>query len=269
MVRAGDAHARQGASRGVQQSAMLPLFTTPAAVSLAGLARDRSARDWIAWAADKGFRGVAIDGTAPGVRARELGRGARRDLASLLRRRELPFVGIDLWIPPAHFSSHEHQDRAVGAVERAIDLARDLATLTGDREPVLSVSFPASENSAIRSDLVERALNAGVVCADHAWPIDAEVESTRVGIDPATLLLAGADPGAELPRYAGRLGCVRLSDADQSGRAPVGSGRLDVDAYRAAALGVNWQAPVVIDVRGLNDGDGAAKPALALWTGSG
>ncbi len=246
----------------------LPSAPIPAALSLAGLPRDRSVRDWIEWTADQGFRGVALDGMAAGARARDLGRGARRDLASLLRRRELSFLGVDLWIPAAHFASPEHQDRAFAATIGAIELARDLATLNGDADPVLSVCFPAADDLVIRKEIDDAAMGAGVMCANHAWPFALE-DGANIGLDPATVLLAGQDPATELLRCAGKLGCVRLSDADQSGRAAVGSGRLEIDAFRMAMMGVNWRRPLLIDVRGLADGGAAAKDALRRWAGQG
>lgn len=259
--------ARQLTPGDVQQSAMLPPIDIPGAVSLSGFPRDRTVRMWIDWAADHGFRGVAIDGATPGMRARELNRSARRDLASLLRRRELDFAGVDLWIPAAHFVSPEHQDRAHAATVGAIEFARELASLCGNRGAVVSVSLPHGEAGASLDGLRERALLCDVTLADHVWPPRAATDGLEIGLDPATALLAGADPAVELPRISDRLGCVRLSDANSAGRATVGEGRLDLEAFRMSIVGVNWRSSVLIDVRGLEDCAAGAVRALALWAG--
>ena len=77
----------------------------PLSLSLAGLTpREGVAmepRAAIEWAAGLGYRAVQLDGAAAGVRARDLDRSGRRDLAALLRRLQLGFSGLDLWIPPA------------------------------------------------------------------------------------------------------------------------------------------------------------------------
>src|SRR5690606_13026801 len=89
----------------------------PAALSIAGVRDDPALkgagpRAPIEAAAKAGFRAVALDASAAGLRPRDLDRSARRDLAALLRRLELAFAGLDLWIPPEHFASPEHADRA-------------------------------------------------------------------------------------------------------------------------------------------------------------
>ena len=81
----------------------------------------------IQWASRVGFRAVTLD--AKQVRGRDLDRSARRDLAAHLRRTEVAFAGLDLWIPSGHFRDDSNVDRAVGAVLDAISLCDDLATL--------------------------------------------------------------------------------------------------------------------------------------------
>src|SRR5690606_31973157 len=85
----------------------------PIAISLAGLDQGGAppivpwgagARAAINWAAAAGWRAITLDATAPDTRSRALDNSARRDLASALRRAELAFAGLDLWIPAEHFT---------------------------------------------------------------------------------------------------------------------------------------------------------------------
>lgn len=270
------------------------------AVSLARLSRDRSSRDWIEWAADAGFAGVAIDAMAPGCRARELDRSARRELAALLRRRELALVGVDLWIPASHFLAGNHADRAMSATLGAIELAGELQSLVGGpMGPVLSMVLPSEqgrergpESDRRRSQPAtpapphqegdsnisqmaalwrEAASRAGVRIADHApnrhQAGDAQPDDPiGVGIDPASVLLRGADPAAEVIRAGEQLRSVRLSDADSAGRCAVGDGALDIRQLRLAIMRVHWRGVVTVDLRGVGEPVAAAVRARELWS---
>lgn len=250
---------------------MFEPFQPDGAISLAGLPREHGLRQHIEWASNAGFRSLVMDGAAPGARARDLDRGARRDLAATLRRRELGFAGVDLWIPTRHFESPDHQDRAVDATVKAIELVRDLASLVGRSTAVLSVALPEDVDPGIANVIAGHAARDGVTIADHTIRSE-ETESSashslKRGLDPATELLAGRDPATSLLNDIGRIACVRLSDADQAGRAALGEGRLDLEAYRIALQGVNWRQSVVIDVRGLPQSASAAEAALQCWEG--
>ncbi|MEM7756072.1 MAG: hypothetical protein AAF297_10600, partial [Planctomycetota bacterium] len=59
-----------------------------------------------------GARAIQLDATRAGLRPRDLERSARRDLAATMRREELAFSGVDLWIPPHHFVDPDRADRA-------------------------------------------------------------------------------------------------------------------------------------------------------------
>lgn len=239
------------------------------ALSLAGLSKDRSARAWIEWAATEGLRGVTLDASAPGLRARELDRSARRELTALLRRRELAFVGLDLWIPPKDFLAPEKVDRAVSAALGTIELAGELGTLVGAAKPIVSMLFPAQIDPRTIEPMLESAIRHGTIVADHRWPIPTDDVTTNstlgVGLDPATLLLSGAAPAAELIGVGDRLRCVRLSDADATGRTMVGEGELDVNAFRTALMAAHHTAPIVLDVRGVADGEKAVRRGLERW----
>lgn len=90
-----------------------------------------------------GFAAVQLDAAAAGMRPRELGPTARRDLLARLRRRSLRPVGLDLWIPAMHLREPSTVDRASDAMHATIALAADLGRLD------VSVQFgrPAAANA--------------------------------------------------------------------------------------------------------------------------
>ena len=136
---------------------MLP--TLPLSVALLGLTRG-GLREQISWAASAGFRAVQINAAAPSTRPRDLGRSARRDLASLLRRLELASSGVDdLFVPPDHLTHPARRSRGRARSREAIDFAADLTSLAGGH-PVLSTELPPGDagRDAVRY-LAEHALS--------------------------------------------------------------------------------------------------------------
>jgi sugar phosphate isomerase/epimerase len=205
------------------------------------------------------FRFVQLGATQEGLRPRDLDGSARRDLLATLRRRELRVAGIDAWIPPRHFLDAANSDRAVHAVQRAIQLAADLG-----RAPI-SINLPAVDASSDAAAIAEiaRTLSAhadkyGVAIANCAAPLpNIPASNIGVGIDPAAWLSHGKDPAAQLMANASRLISVRLCDLLHSGmRAPIGDrhqGQLDLVQYQVAASVAQYSQPIVIDARQWND----------------
>lgn len=292
------------------------------AISLAGLRKDDPTAAWyagpraaVAWAAGLGVRGVQLDAAAPGVRARDLDRSARRDLAALLRRSGLEFTGLDLWLPGEHLKDTAHVDRAVAAITGAIALAGELAPLAGESGRLVSLMLPVATPADVIAQIGSEADHHGVMIADHAWPpahereaahrpraaTDAPVASTPagsalqpsavgaeevrgravaptgaswpvtvgVGLDPAAVALAGDDIGGATARAADRLVSARLCDLSSAGRVLPGSadGRLDLLAYHVALSLAPERAAVVVDVRGLQEQDTAARRMIGDWNG--
>lgn len=251
--------------------AAIELPRMPLAVALSGLTIAEGLREQIAWAAGQGFRGVQINAAARGSRPRDLGRSARRDLASVLRRHELVCAGVDLWVPPTHFTEPAYADRAVEAATGAIGLARELAPLTSG-SAALSLVLPdaGADGVVIRRTLGDRAQGAGVRVADFRWPPEPFVgepdSPIGVGVDPASVLMAAApsgnaewtDPAAAVARLGPRLAAVRLSDAVMAGRVVPGTGRLDLLAYLAATATNPGAGMLVLDLRGIEHQDAAA-----------
>lgn len=229
-------------------------------------------RTQIAWAGDAGFAAVQLDATAPSVRPRELDRSARRDLGATMRRRGLACSGVDLFIPPAHLLAPAHADRAISALLGAIELAAQLASLTGGT-PVLSTRLPREAEARSAIDAVaEHAMAHAVRVADHAWPPDDSTppgSPIGVGLDPAAMFLADAsiDPAAAASRLKERVASARLTDLDADGRVPPGEGRLDELAFGVALATGSYSGHLVLDLRGLRRQAGVARDALDRLAG--
>lgn len=244
----------------------------PPALHLALAGTDPAAptvREALAWARSVGVAGVRLDATRAGLRPRELGPSARRDLAGALRRDGLRFGGLDLFIPPAHFGSPDTAERAFDAARGAVSLARDLADLAGDdRSASVSLVLAAGTPGAVVGALDDAAGALGVTIADEAHPVreGPAHEAVRVGIDAARVLASGASPAKLAASLGDRLAGARLDDLDDAGRCEVGApgGRLDLTAY-AAALAVAGLDRVTLDVRGTRDAARAARAGVQRW----
>lgn len=239
-----------------------------------------NARERIDAIAALGVRGIALDAGAPGLRARELGRSARRDVASVLRRSELELGGLDLWIPPEHFTSPDTSERAIEAVGSALALAAELAGLVGGRSRALvSVELPADLDTGTRAVLGAEAQRCGAALADHAIvpedaPSGAEVKpvpgEVGIGIDPVAYLMAGRSAGKAVTRAGDRLASARLGDANAMGRCVLGAqgSKLDLRGY-AGALIVSGQPWVTLDARDLPEPDTAVRRGAEAWREAG
>lgn len=242
----------------------MPMFEPlELSVSLSDVRVEAPARAMPAWVREQGFRWVHLNAAVPGFRPRELDGSARRDLAGTLSRAEVRVSGVDLWIPPQHFTDAGQADRAVGAVVAAVEMLGDLKRLraTGG-SPVVSVVLPESPAEGVASALAAAGEGQGVLVVDHA---PAAPPEAWWGSDPAMLLMAGADPSAAVSRRGSHVLSARLSDANAMGRCAVGSGRLDVLEYAMALSTAGVRGPVVLDVRGLPDAGRGIERARRAW----
>jgi hypothetical protein len=246
------------------------------AIALAGLEPATTGVDpaaQLAWAATIGFSAVRLNLLARGTRARDLDRSARRGLGATLRRLELGFHGLDLWIPPEHFLEPERLDRAVGAVTAAIELAEELASLAGTEgaRPPVGCTLPPDLAEDVTRTLGQVAERHHIPIADHACPArEHPTESLAIGIDPATVLLVGKETPAKAVARAGHhAACIRLSDAAQHGRVEPGvaGGRLDLETFAASVSVGGSHRPVVLDLRGIADQAAAAQRIIDRWPG--
>ncbi|HZW10381.1 MAG TPA: hypothetical protein VFF69_10800 [Phycisphaerales bacterium] len=249
------------------------LARPPLSAALAPLRQGSGAADPRApleWAGASGFRWVTLDAATPGLRPRELDRSGRRDLAALLRRLELGFAGLDLWIPAPHFLDPALADRALAAASEAARLAADIASLSGGHR-IVSVTLPAEMPPPALESLLAHADSHGVVIADHAWPPreGEDPELLGVGIDPASVLAAGDNPAKAAARLGSRLAVARLSDSSEIGRVEPGRGhgRLNDLAYTVALATAGYDRPVVLDLRAVPEPQAAALRALRWWSG--
>lgn len=234
-------------------------------ISMAGVPREIGVREQIAWLASLGARAVTLD--AGVLRARDLDRSARRDIASLLRRSQLELAGIDAWIPPEHFDRSETVDRAIAAVVGACELAAEVAPLVGGRSrPVVSVMLPGEGAADAARAVAAAAERTGAILADHAWPPQLR-DGIGVGIDPAAVLMGGGDP-ALASSSTESIASARLSDVSAHGRIAVGDrgGRLDTLAYQIALSTAGYAGHVVVDVRGVADAEHAIRVGIDAFT---
>lgn len=238
-------------------------------LSIAGLHSHGAEGPWragprsaIEWVAGVGFRSIQLDATAPGVRARELDRSGRRDLASTLRRHGLGLTGLDLWVSAEHFAEPAHADRAYAALVAAVGLAGELGGLLSAGTPVVSVTLP--EGFGEIDSLAASADAAGVVVEDFGPGGEdaARPPLIRPGVDTGRLLMRGDPPGKTYARLADRLGSLRLNDADDTGRRPMGAGGLDPAILLALHQTLTAGLPIVTDLRGLDNPERAARAVI-------
>lgn len=234
-------------------------------LSLAGVERTTwdSPRAAIEWVAARGFRAIQLDASMPGLRPRELDGSSRRGIISLLRRLELRFSGLDLWIPPEHFSRPDTQQRAFDAAEAAMLFTADLRTV--GPSATVCIRLP-KEPGPCRDHLAATASRHGVTIADfNATEAVGEPIVVGIGIDPAVSLLRGEDPAGRVSTAGASLACARLSDADGSRRVAVGSGKLDAMAYGIALATAGYSRPVVLDISDVDSPDSAAGAGKEAW----
>ena len=222
-----------------------------------------------------GFDAIQLDATLSGIRPRELGQRARKDLLALMARRGIRPGGIDLLIPRRHYLESEHQDRAMQVTLAAVELAADLGRLS------LSIALPVAEMGAdLKSCLVEAADGRNVRLAVHAedqlealeaWIAEVDLPVVGAGVDPAALMALSQDPPSVVYRTARRLVVGRLSDLSDASVAPSarcapGNGDLDLSTYRVAVdLAPNRVGPVVLDLRSVSNPIAAAVAAKSVW----
>ncbi len=185
-----------------------------------------------------------------------------------MRRREIEFTGIDLWIPAEHFTGAEHCSRAVEIIHQTTELASEMASLVGGRSTArVSVMTPGSIDADLLRVMGDGAERVGSLIVDHRVDLPRACPAgVAIGVDPASVLIAGGDPVEAVHAAGGRLGSVRLDDVNAMGRCPVGTegSRLDIDGYKAALIvgGVDW---VTIDLRQLPNASQGFEIARHAW----
>ncbi len=222
------------------------------------------ARERITSAAEAAARAdvpaLHLDATLPGIRPRELDRSARRDLLAIVKRHNVSLTGCDLFIPPTHFTSPQHQQRAADAVRQAIALAAELRSLGAaatmvcieTAAPVAQPNDPTVDPAALFTDLAAHARDHGVTlcdCTSDSSPL------TR-GLDLAAVLARNEDPAAAI--LTQKPACLRLADWNGRARVPFGDGRADATAIAAATSVATPDAMGILDFRGVRLTDAAS-----------
>jgi sugar phosphate isomerase/epimerase len=218
-----------------------------------------------------GARGAQLSATQPGMRPRELGASARRDLVATLVRSELVASGIDAWIPPAHFLDPAHADRAIDAAVAACELAGELgrAPVTLELPEVPDLDAPARARRAEAVAAIAAAADRhGVRIADAGGGTNVPWPPVGASVDTAGSLAQGVDPAGELARIGARCVSVRISDLSRTGmRMPPGEpgGRLDLLALRVAIELMGAPGLPIIDARQWIEPADAVGRALSAW----
>lgn len=255
-----------------------------------------SVREAIASVAALGYRGAQLNAADPATRPRDLGPSARRDLAATFARHELACAGIDLFIPPSHFSDPAQQSRAFDAVIAAIGLGADL-----NRAPI-TLPLPDDLASGLRQAIASEAGRLGVQVL-----IAPKLEAAKVGVntgvgaaaaassnatsasaqtlerlieppfaafvDCAAVLAAQSSPEALVSSLGERLGAVRVVDLLRSGlRGPIlepRESRLDALSLRLAidlSPAARTGRPIaVVDARQWVDVRGGIERSILRW----
>jgi len=235
----------------------------PLSLALRGLrvAREPGAtpQNTINWCLSAGARAVQLDAAMPGLRPRELSGGERRGLAAFVARSGAAVSGVDLFIPPEHFTSAAHVDRAVGALADAIGFASDLGRV------VVGTRLPAEAAPDVVKEIEHAAARSGVVVADHVFPPRAMGDGAflQVGIDAASALLGAQSIEAVILSLARPPAAARLTDVGPTGPVAPGAGRLDVLAFVSALAARRYAGFLVADLSGIADQATAAAKALA------
>jgi sugar phosphate isomerase/epimerase len=238
------------------------------AVTIAPLGEPAAA---IAWASSRSFCGVQLSATQPGMRPRDLGPSARRDLRATLTRHEVVASGIDALVPTSHLVDPQHSERAVDAICAACELAAELgrAPVVVQLPEVGSDAAESARRSAAIAVIAAAADRVGVSIADLSGAGDAPWPPIGIGIDPAALLAAGGDPAVAASRAGSRLVAARVVDQLRSGlRGPIGlrgDSRLDPLAFRIALDTAGFRGLPVVDCRQWTDPRAGAEACLDAW----
>jgi sugar phosphate isomerase/epimerase len=220
------------------------------------------ARERITSAAEAAARAevpaLHLDATLPGIRPRELDRSARRDLLAIVKRHNVSLTGCDLFIPPTHFTSPQHQQRAADAVRQAIGLAAELRSL-GAAAAMVCIETAASPSTEPTLDAAALLIDLAAHARDHGVTLcDCTSDSSPLarGLDLAAVLARNEDPAAAI--LTQKPVCLRLADWNGRARVPFGDGRADATAIAAATSVATPDALGILDFRGVRLTDAAS-----------
>lgn len=216
-----------------------------------------------------------IDARHAELRPRELDRSARRDLAAMFKRVQIPCCGLDLLIPPGHFADSASVDKAVASVIAAIEMCAELRSL-GATIDGASVSIELNDQTPVGvvAAIEQACQRVGVRVADVGHGGLPRSEWIGVAVDPAGAFARG-ERAEDLAARVGRgVVSARISDVARGAgalRCEPGAmeGRLDLQAYGATLGVIGYRGAAVIDLRGVAGADGAMISRIVdRWAGS-
>ncbi len=216
-----------------------------------------SGADAIRWAGEARFRGVQLSALVPGMRSFELDQGGRRGVRAALAAADVAACGIDFLIPRADWSDASRVSRVVDAFRSAVELS-----VAVGRCPI-AVSLPELDPTGAALACVECGDHAGVRLI-HLTPVEPAPEwladrreSISIGLETASALAGCHDPLDRIVAIGARLGQLRMSDVDRSGRkGPPGvlaGGRLDWRGCLLAASLAPSHPVALLDPSGWDD----------------
>lgn len=220
--------------------------------------------------ANRDIHCIHLSAATKGLRPRELDKSARRDLLATLTRKSIMLSSIDLLIPNEHWNDNKQVDRALSSTISAIHLAADLG-----RVP-LSINLPIDLiTNEIKHELITAAdghsTPLAIHIADqseslHPWLKNLDHPMIGASIDPAIQLQIKNDPVNILSNFANHLFLARLDDLAISGqRCNIGSGRLDLLAYKIALGTLEKLKAIVLELRELPDPTEGLNIGIELW----
>lgn len=208
------------------------------------------------WLARGGLTAAALDAAHPELRPRSLDRSARRDLAATLRRAQLAFAGIDIFVPAAHLAEPASADRALAAILSAIDLAGELRDTTASALPVVAFDLPDVPAPGAVASITSAAERAGVT----ASTLTGKHSPLRKALD----LDALADTGASSAAVVGALTESALAQVRWGGPRP--ERRVDLLSVNASLAVRTSPVGVVIDLSRAADPTHALQAAITAWS---
>ena len=239
------------------------MLTTPPHLALSTLSVSPSSppKKVIEWASGAGFRGILLDSARAGIRPRDLDRSARRGLASALRRLELTLAGLELWIPPQHYASAQHAERALAAVLSSIDLLAELAALV-ETDRTLTLNLPQQDADDAIATIIETAHRAEITIASATWPPRESTDDAPIGValDPRAILRNGDDPISIAAASITPPAAARWSYASRRPEEV-----LDPLGYASSLAVAGFKGAVALDLRDAVDPETDAQAALDAW----
>jgi sugar phosphate isomerase/epimerase len=217
-------------------------------------------------AEELGFRAVEVAAVAGDLAPSNLSATGRRHLRRLVDNHGLDLVALVADMPGVRLGDTQRLDEHVARTCQTIDLAVDL-DVSVVSAAVGALAHPAGGEA--RSDVIEalRQIGERADARGIRFALRPSTESgdrivqlldvlgcpsLRVGLDPASMVMAGTNPVADFQRVAKYLSLVHLRDgtagsADRSGHETrLGDGEVDVPGILSVLEAAEFDGPHVL-----------------------